>query len=64
LVRRPSIPNPGLFVMTLTYSDAIFIQLFPKECTEAFQEGHIERLAVVPGHPASGARGQLFGVSL
>ena len=30
----------ALFVMTLTYSDALFIQAFPRECTEAFQEGH------------------------
>jgi hypothetical protein len=27
-------------VMTLPYSDAIFCQVFPHECTEAFQEGH------------------------
>ena len=27
------------FVMTLPYSDAHFCQVFPKECTEAFQEG-------------------------
>ena len=30
----------ALFVMTLPYSDAIFIQAFPRECTEAFLEGH------------------------
>ena len=29
----------ALFVMTLPYSDAIFIQAFPRECTEAFLEG-------------------------
>jgi hypothetical protein len=26
--------------MTLPYSDALFCQAFPRECTEAFQEGH------------------------
>ena len=26
--------------MTLPYSDAVFIQAFPRECTETFQEGH------------------------
>src|SRR4030042_1872579 len=26
--------------MTLPYSDAIFCQVFPRECTEAFLEGH------------------------
>ena len=30
----------ALFVMTLPYSDAIFIQAFPRECTKAFLEGH------------------------
>ena len=30
----------ALFVMTLPYSDAVFMQAFPRECTEAFVEGH------------------------
>jgi len=30
----------AFFVMTLPYSDALFCQAFPRECTEAFQEGH------------------------
>jgi transposase len=30
----------ALFVMTLPYSGAIFMQAFPKECTETFLEGH------------------------
>lgn len=30
----------ALFVMTLPYSDAIFVQAFPRECTEVFLEGH------------------------
>jgi len=30
----------ALFVMTLPYSDAFFMQAFPRECTESFQEGH------------------------
>lgn len=30
----------AMFVMTLPYSDAIFCQVFPHECTETFQEGH------------------------
>ena len=30
----------ALFVMTLPYSDAIFMQAFPRECTEVFLEGH------------------------
>jgi transposase len=31
----------ALFVMTLPYSDAIFVSAFPRECTEAFLEGHV-----------------------
>lgn len=30
----------ALFVMTLPYSGAMFIQVFPRECTETFLEGH------------------------
>jgi transposase len=30
----------AFFVMTLPHSDAIYCQVFPKECTETFQEGH------------------------
>lgn len=30
----------ALFVMTLPFSDAIFCRAFPRECTEAFQDGH------------------------
>jgi transposase len=35
------VPTPvALFVMTLPYSDALFCCAFPRECTEAFLEGH------------------------
>jgi len=30
----------ALFVMTLLYSDAVFCCVFPRECTEAFMDGH------------------------
>jgi transposase len=30
----------AIFVMTLPYSGMIFVQAFPKECTETFMEGH------------------------
>ncbi|WP_145382559.1 IS21 family transposase [Botrimarina mediterranea] len=42
----------ALFVMTLPYSDALFMQAFPRECTESFQEGHkraFEFFGGVPG---------------
>jgi transposase len=35
----------ALFVMTLPYSDALYIQAFPRECTESFQEGHKRAIA-------------------
>ena len=41
----------ALFVMTLPYSDAIFVQAFPRECTEAFLEGHLRAFACFGGVP-------------
>lgn len=41
----------ALFVMTLPYSGAIFVEVFPRECTETFLEGHrlaFEYLGGVP----------------
>src|SRR5918996_2382591 len=41
----------ALFVMTLPYSDAIFVHAFPRECTEAFLEGHARAFAFFGGVP-------------
>jgi transposase len=41
----------ALFVMTLPYSDAVHLQAFPRECTEAFQEGHKRAFAFFGGVP-------------
>ncbi|WP_437191101.1 IS21 family transposase [Planctomicrobium sp. SH527] len=41
----------ALFVMTLPYSDAIFLQAFPRECTESFQEGHMRAFEFFGGVP-------------
>ncbi|HWL07372.1 MAG TPA: IS21 family transposase [Planctomicrobium sp.] len=41
----------ALFVMTLPYSDAIFIQAFPRECTESFHAGHVRAFAFFGGVP-------------
>jgi transposase len=41
----------ALFVMTLLHSDAIFCQVFPRECTEAFQEGHKRAFEFFGGLP-------------
>ncbi len=41
----------AMFVMTLPYSDAIFIALYPKECTESFIDGHLRAFAFFGGVP-------------
>jgi transposase len=41
----------ALFVMTLPYSDALFICAFPRECTEAFLEGHARAFEFFGGVP-------------
>src|SRR3712207_7111386 len=37
--------------MTLPYSDALFVRAFPRECTEAFLEGHVRAFAFFGGVP-------------
>src|SRR5579871_911489 len=41
----------ALFVMTLPYSDAFFVCAFPRECTEAFLEGHRRAFEFFGGVP-------------
>src|SRR3954467_8927959 len=41
----------AVFVMTLPYSDATFVCAFPRECTEAFLEGHVRAFAFFGGVP-------------
>ena len=41
----------AMFVMTLPYSDALFCQVFPHECTETFQEGHKRAFEFFGGVP-------------
>src|SRR3954467_12587507 len=41
----------AVFVMTMPYSDAIFVCAFPRECTEAFLEGHVRAFAFFGGVP-------------
>ena len=40
-----------LFVMSLPYSDALSIQAFPRECTEAFLEGYSRGFRIIGGVP-------------
>src|SRR3954471_21854179 len=41
----------ALFVITLPYSDALFVSAFPRECTEAFLEGHVRAFTFFGGVP-------------
>ena len=41
----------AVFVMTLPYSDAIFVCLYPRECTEAFLDGHRRAFEFFGGVP-------------
>ena len=41
----------AMFVMSLPYADAVYIQVFPRECTETFQEGHVRAFAFWGGVP-------------
>ena len=41
----------ALFVMSLPYSDAVYCQAFPRECTEVFLEGHVRAFEVFGGVP-------------
>jgi len=39
------------FMMSLVFSDAFFVCVFPKECTETFQEGHRRAFEYFGGVP-------------
>lgn len=41
----------AIFVLTLPYSDAVYCQAFPRECTEVFAEGHARAFAFLGGVP-------------
>ena len=41
----------ALFVMSLPYSDAVFIRAYPRECTESFQDGHAQAFTFFGGVP-------------
>jgi len=38
-----------LFVMSLPYSDALYIRAYPRECTQTFQDGHTQAFAFFGG---------------
>ena len=47
--------SASYLVMTLPYSDAFFCCVFPKECTETFQEGHVRAFEFFGGVPLASA---------
>ena len=51
VVLNGELTQVALFVMTLPYSDALYLQAFPRECTEAFVEGHVRAFAFLDGVP-------------
>jgi transposase len=51
VVLEGELTKVALFVMTLPYSDAIFIHAFPRECTESFLEGHVRAFEFFGGIP-------------
>ena len=51
VVLRGETTRVAMFAMTLPYSDVIFLQVFPRECTEAFLEGHRRAFEFFGGVP-------------
>jgi len=41
----------AVFVLSLPYSDAVYCQVFPRECSEVFLEGHKRAFAFLGGVP-------------
>jgi len=41
----------AVFVLSLPYSGAVYCQVFPRECTETFQEGHVRAFQFFGGVP-------------
>ena len=51
VVYRGQSRKVAMFVMSLPFSDALFCQIFPRECTETFQEGHRRAFEFFGGVP-------------
>jgi transposase len=51
VIRHGSEVVVAVFVMTLPYSDAIFVCIYPRECTEAFLDGHRRAFEFFGGVP-------------
>ncbi|MCI0571047.1 MAG: IS21 family transposase, partial [Myxococcaceae bacterium] len=52
LVRLAGVEVPAtMFVATLPFSDALFVQVYPRECQEAFHAGHVAWFEWLGGVP-------------
>jgi transposase len=51
VVVRGATTQVAVFVLSLPYSDAVYCQAFPRECTEVFLEGHARAFAFLGGVP-------------
>ena len=51
VVYRGQSRKVAMFVMSLPYSDAVFCQIYPRECSETFQEGHRRAFEFFGGVP-------------
>jgi transposase len=51
VIYRGQARKVAMFVMSLPFSDALFCQIFPRECTETFQEGHRRAFEFFHGVP-------------
>lgn len=41
----------AFFVMALPHSDALYVRAYPRECTETFQDGHMQAFSFFEGVP-------------
>jgi transposase len=48
---RGELTRVAVFTLSLPYSDAVYCQVFPRECTEVFLEGHARAFAFFGGVP-------------
>ena len=51
MVLKGETVNLALLVITLPYSDSLYMQAFRRECTETFQEGHCQAFEFFGGVP-------------
>ncbi len=51
IMLRGELTRVAVFTLSLPYADAVYCQVFPRECTEVFLEGHARAFAFLKGVP-------------